>query len=462
MVSRKFIVAIVILLVILLLFLWLTGNDEHLTTKPTNTAWFTPSSIHTNSGRPAGLLWDLPANTTAVTPTSTQPLYVFTPGYNSCNGNTVNLDPTTTASFSMADSNDAAAVATMKTLCAEDPTCVSFNYNGNFYSYYPGGPGASCNNPSSSTYKQGMWNQVGSTDPISNVSAAILNSDPVPTIATGSYSFTPNTYYSPTSSNSVIVNNLFTNGTTIKDRSSLIPILRSICDKNPNCTGFDTDGHVIDPTVSKYQKAVISSNSSLANPQYLGYYAKTGGVTNVPSYTYYNGQNLVGTNGADPFTYTQYGVSSLNSNDPTYQSTFLALKSICDSDPNCGGFDTSGQLKVTMNTRYLGTSPNPQIAGVFLKNGSYEPKPAAGNSYTFYKGSDQNGGDILNVDVSSLRSSDPSLSSTVAALTSICNSNANCVGFNTNGWIKQAAFPNSLTTWTSSNHGDGFYMKNCV
>ncbi len=73
--------------------------------------------------------------------------------------------------------------------------------------------------------------------------------------------------------------------------------------------------------------------------------------------------------------------------------------------------------------------------------------PATVQDYTFYPGKDSGGNDIRR---------EAALAGKVAELKLKCDELANCVGFNTNGWLKHTLGP--MTTWTKDPN-KGFYVK---
>ena len=139
--------------------------------------------------------------------------------------------------------------------------------------------------------------------------------------------------------------------------------------------------------------------------------------------------------------YTFYQGQDSAQGDITYLPgrTAQQLKDFCDRDTACVGFSTKGWLKSSLGTRsewYHWSETADE--GIYVKAGSY----------MYHPGLDSSLGDIVHL---------PGLA--VNELKVYCDSDSSCVGFNTNGWIKNSLQSRSeWQSWSMSTE-EGLYVK---
>ena len=139
--------------------------------------------------------------------------------------------------------------------------------------------------------------------------------------------------------------------------------------------------------------------------------------------------------------YTFYQGQDSAQGDITYLPgrTAQQLKDFCNRDATCIGFSTKGWLKSSLGTRsewYRWSEATDE--GIYVKAGSY----------MYYPGLDSSLGDIVHL---------PGL--TVNELKVYCDSDSSCVGFNTNGWIKNSLQSRSEWHSWSMSAEEGLYVK---
>ena len=150
--------------------------------------------------------------------------------------------------------------------------------------------------------------------------------------------------------------------------------------------------------------------------------ALLGQNTRIDDYTFYQGQDSA-----------QGDISYLPG------KSAQELKTLCNRDVACIGFNTNGWIKSSLQTRskwYRWSDAANQ--GIYVKAGSY----------MYHPGLDSNLGDTVHL---------PGLE--VNELKAYCDSDSSCVGFNTNGWIKSSLQPRSEWRSWSISAEQGLYVK---
>jgi hypothetical protein len=147
-------------------------------------------------------------------------------------------------------------------------------------------------------------------------------------------------------------------------------------------------------------------------------------------------------------TYTFYpNVESREGNIVRIRDTDVpSLKDWCSTRPDCLGFNTSGWMKNTiapMSDWWTFTEDSSQ--GLYLKD--LKPVEQSQLTYDFHPFMDSGGNDITNV------------TGDVPQMQDWCSANTECLGFNTNGWMKRAIQPQSeWQSWTDDSL-KGLYVK---
>lgn len=149
------------------------------------------------------------------------------------------------------------------------------------------------------------------------------------------------------------------------------------------------------------------------------------------------------------FTFYQ-GKDSSSNDIERYWFTGITINHMaarCNALSNCVGFNTNGWMKHTLKDPSLWRHwTNDSSKGMYVSKESYPHYLAAG--YKFHQGKDSPGYDIQ-------RYWYPGI--TIADMAARCTALANCLGFNTNGWLKMYVFPPVfMKTWTTD-PTKGFY-----
>jgi hypothetical protein len=215
--------------------------------------------------------------------------------------------------------------------------------------------------------------------------------------------------------------------------------LAQFCSENTNCLGFNTNGWVKQNLLPKSQWTQWTSETT------EGFYVKNEIDTsvaqpasaNIEGYTFHQGLD---SDSGD--------IKLLNAQTPQQLAQF------CSENTNCLGFNTNGWVKQNLLPKIDWTQwTSEPTEGFYVKNeiDTSVAQPASANikGYTFYQGLDSDSGDIKLMN-----------EQTPQELAQFCSETINCVGFNTNGWVKQNLLPRiEWTQWTSE-PTQGFYVKN--
>ena len=137
------------------------------------------------------------------------------------------------------------------------------------------------------------------------------------------------------------------------------------------------------------------------------------------------------------------------------------LATACSALSGCVSFNHEGYLKRAMIepsklSRYRNWVESPTSGIYYLSTATFLSPTAAVSSsavpaFTFAQGLDMYGYDLP---------ARTDLAGNVSALASACNANADCVGFNTAGYLKKATFtPLYLMPWNIDQAAKGFYYK---
>ena len=203
--------------------------------------------------------------------------------------------------------------------------------------------------------------------------------------------------------------------------------LKIICDSSSDCVGFNTMGWI------KKDLGMPSDWSTWSTDPNQGLYVKQPSVST-----------------SSVFGYTLYQLTDSVSGDiiQLKGKSIEELKAFCDGSTGCLGFNTLGYIKYILAdpTQWINTIGDSK-QDLYVKQ--YSQCPASNlEGYSFHQGKDMLRGDITYL---------PGYS--VYELKINCDVDSECLGFNTQGWLKKKILPKDQWVTVSTNCGKGFYVK---
>ena len=228
-------------------------------------------------------------------------------------------------------------------------------------------------------------------------------------------------------------NNDFVYRNKEKKDSGNVEKLRQICNSDPACFGFLTNGYFYDrPPMSD------TTGWDQSNPL-SGLYVRNNPAEgkSTDDYDFYKERNFHG---------------GILARYPDLRNKPEDLMAKCDDNKNCRGFNTDG---------YLWNSHNFQLAkgdwnkgyparGSYVKKNVVRPSPIDG--YEFKQGTRSNNDFVY-------RKADPKYAGNVGELKRICDADSRCYGFLTNGYLYDRDPTKDTTTYEPGDLYAGMYTR---